>query len=663
MKSIDFEETSPFFRASLHDVNIPLRAQKVIAVFENAMRKGKFLKRYQKTKKTNKEDKSKNDEEASENKDAESANLTLDQYKIEIQNTVTKLRTLLDEVIDHPDVNIDNLEIESQLAFPGPTCQEVEGVHPIWTLLLEYIGKCHAMDSAEQPAVSSAIEAADDDVNIPRPSSYPHNTPNKIQKLKQEVKVEGTKNRKRRSCDLVVWKIGRYLFVMRDDASMLCIELKPGQRTYSNVLQMINEYEDQDCSHMSKSVAVGFNFAGVGVDTHATSLGGTLCFVSLYQLQLAQSGTPDAELSLKSTGVMPLFSSDVFDRWYNSDSPKTDAASRAISDVRKRLYPDSADHRSLENVQLGFKALWKLFGMSHSSLFGPEWNNVSPRLGKLLGSGTFGSVYEYNKSENTDYDDAVVKVSRFGRRKDIQKEVRVLRYLSDKQQEAHDHILRYRSHGFLQIEIGDVTMKMPAVISSPRGLPLLSQIKRKGIMEVVANGMESATNRLKLLGICHNDICFKNIVVIPDEKNWRAVLIDFSVASLAEEKLTGFYGTVPFIHRKVQKYESRKEWWPHQYFDLAALGFTMAFIAAGTGSCPWTGFSGKPVKDNKQLDYRVTVALGEIEKAECDEETKEKCKKWIKLDTTKITNLNKDTGNKESGIDWTEKEVVFTDLL
>ena len=672
MKAVAFEDPSPFSLASLRKVEIPLRAKLVIAVFEKAMGTGKFLKRYKKMKTSSGEKKggkTKSDEETSKDEDAESGSFTLPVYKEQIQNTVSKLRKVLDEVIDDHtkfvankdsneslQINIDELGIEPELAFPGPTCQEVEGVHPIWTLLLEYIGKCHAIDSTEKTAVSSHTDAD----GLPPPLRT-RKTPNETQRIKPEMATEGTIERKKRYSDLVVWKIGRFVSIMRDDAIMFCIELKPGQRTYSDVLQMINEYKDQNLCHMSKSVAVGFNFAGVGVNTHATSVGGTLCFVTVYQLQLSEAGTPNADLSLKSTDVMPLFSPEIIDSWYGSDPPKSAANRESIAKVKKRLYPDNgASHDSSDDVQLGFKALWQLFGMSHASLFGPEWKKASPGLGTLLGSGTFGSVYKY---QHLAYDDSVVKVSRFGRRKAIDNDVKVLSYLSKQHTDAHGHIQCYKKHGLLEIEIGGVTKKMPAVVTSPQGVPLLSCIKMKGIVQIVAEGMESALDCIHSLDVCHNDFGIKNIVMKYDGTSWRAVLIDFSVACSSKRELYGFVGTVPFVHRQIQIIASRTPWHPNPKFDRAALGFTMAFIAAGTGSCPWTGFSGKPVKDPDTLEDRVDAAIYAVKKADCEEKIKEKCTEWILLDNdTKKRGAAKRTRN-ENNDDWMKEKVSFTDLL
>ena len=92
--------------------------------------------------------------------------------------------------------------------------------------------------------------------------------------------------------------------------------------------------------------------------------------------------------------------------------------------------------------------------------------------------------------------------------------------------------------------------------------------------------------------------------------------IDFSIAVKANEKATGFSGTVNFTHRKIFEYYPRTEHVPCAKHDQASLGFTMAMFVNG-GSLPWSPIVGFPKTLNngnkplflKQANARLASAI------------------------------------------------------
>jgi serine/threonine protein kinase len=115
--------------------------------------------------------------------------------------------------------------------------------------------------------------------------------------------------------------------------------------------------------------------------------------------------------------------------------------------------------------------------------------------------------------------------------------------------------------------------------------------------------------------ICHNDVNDSNIMLVPDEgKKWRAILIDFSIASPQYQKMTGFHGTAPFVHRDVHE---NYHWLPVAEYDKTSLGFALV-VMLERGVVPWKGLNSKGSKiqtgegaslyDNRVV--QATAALG-----------------------------------------------------
>eukprot|EP00978_Attheya_sp_CCMP212_P039106 scaffold200363_cov50-Attheya_sp.AAC.2 len=168
---------------------------------------------------------------------------------------------------------------------------------------------------------------------------------------------------------------------------------------------------NQCLSHAAKSLLSCLRFArGAGVPSHATSVLCSLCGIEIIQLQLIDPGKRTARVEIVSTGLLALLNKSCFDKWYASDV--RDIHEDTVQELRNNLYPQDGNNVGGNDGTplLGIRAfLYQLMMSPRSFLISPEWKKVSRELGQLLGTGTFGMVFEADKNK-----EAAVKISKSG---------------------------------------------------------------------------------------------------------------------------------------------------------------------------------------------------------------------------------------------------------
>jgi tRNA A-37 threonylcarbamoyl transferase component Bud32 len=511
----------------------------------------------------------------------------LAKYKDKITTTKKLLKNAL--TLTSMATSCQKVAGEQKMHMPGPTCQEVEGVQEIFQVILEAI--CYSRTKAQANTAHSPL---------------PPDSPKKTTVSKEKF-VQGTDTRKKRRVDFTVWKRGRFIRVMRDDCMQMPVEVKAGQRSDKNVLEMVRQAREQTLSHLAKAVGPGFNFASRGIDTHATGVAASLFYVEVLQLKLDKMGTESASLKLHTTGPLPLLSKSQYMGWFNSDKVAkkrgqalTQKCGKAITDMAEVLYPGESTGTDASGVPLGLKALWITTGMTSKELFGPDWESIlkcspSSSVRRLLGSGAYGMVL---LKDNNKGNETALKVSKYGRYRHLDNEVKILR----KFQQWKTKIVNVPTlveDGTIMASIGGVQHEMRSIEFSPVGqspLFFCSRPEYPAVLLSVAAGISSALKFLHNRHYAHNDVSDKNVIIVTEEAGgsrttYQAVLIDFGIACPTAQAQTAFLGTREFVHREIHSLtRAGATWYPQKLYDTTSLGFTMAVLANG-GKLTWAELS------------------------------------------------------------------------
>lgn len=342
-------------------------------------------------------------------------------YEGHIQNTVDRLGSYFKKAMEEKDFPTitppEAMEekdpppaVTELIYFPGCTSQEVPGVQPVIATLLRAIGSCCHLshDMEKKLPLENGLSKQD---------SAHQTSPPKIDVRKERI-IAGSDVRKYGSCDFTIWVRRRFLVLMLDSSIELTIEVKPGQRIDKKPNALRHEARDQCLSHMSKSLLSCLRLAnGAGVPSHATSVFCTLTHIEIFQLQLIAPGTSESRLELLSSGPLPIVKKESFEKWFDCD----ERHAIDVGVLKEELYPDGMD---TEGVPLGIKALYKLMTSPRQDLIGPTWGKVSNQLKCLLGTGTFGMVFQSERCN-----EVAVKVSKSGLAYYIKREAEFLNYL------------------------------------------------------------------------------------------------------------------------------------------------------------------------------------------------------------------------------------------
>ena len=459
----------------------------------------------------------------------------------------------------------------------------------------------------------------------------------------REIPVVGLK---RENCvpirygDFGVNQPGCGLMVHPPDSIPVVLELKPITRSGESTQSITKGGEQQVVCHMAKYVSMCFNFAGAGVDCHATCALVTLAYMQIIQLHLVETGTKSARLELKRSPCFPFFQKEICRIWLTSNHGLTEdgdvSSPQSVKYWMNLLYgEDETD----VNVPSGFKALYKLLTASSVDLFGSSWTSrVTPPLGSLIGAGSFSYVFAKGSS--------VTKVSRVGRSNGLVKEAAALKLLGE--ENGHSSIPHLQAFGLISLQMGSAMFQLPRIQMTPKANTLAAERfyslerasgGRERLMKM-ATEVEEALKFVHSKGISHNDVSLQNILIQP---GGQALLADYTIASTLDNgQIPGLTGTPPTSHRDVH---SRKSRVARPFHDFASLGFVCAILCMEDTDDRWSGEAGA-FDDEEQASLRVAAACSSIKSFLGEGDDAEKLKGWVLKDNESYFAKKKSKGRK-----------------
>ena len=524
------------------------------------------------------------------------------------------------------------------LFLPGPLSPEVECVQPLLVALLRSLGT-----ACENLNPESTVS---EDEDQPMKKSKPP-TPHKI--IKQDRAVAGTSLRQKRIADEAVAADGCFKFFHFDDSIEVTAEIKPGERMRSSgsgegPIALRKQGENQKLSHLAKHLYVGFNFVGLGTDTMATGMFLTVTHVQFTQLKLVNMGTPDAKLVLHQSSTMPLLSLENFTKYVKAGSEKFP---QDWEQLKQEMYgtgeqPQQVDGSATTSVPSGLVALFNIMTTSRADLFGPS-GFTSRDVDELLGTGSFASVHSVPNYENV-----VVKLSRYGASELIENEAKVLRALQMETSAPGTLsnniritskdvcIVQLLSTGGMdiEIEIGGVSKSLPGLHLAPRGLPasrylasINDFIEKNRRLKYIGARLFAAVDYMHSKGFHHRDISVDNIMI--DPQTLEPFFVDFGLSCNKTKLEKGFVGSPRFTHREIfEKYPSDK-YYPDPKYDKSALAFSMAALSR-KGHCPWVSFQPRTLNKDRRQEFEAWADQRSEKAWKCLEDStfKEEWKVW-----------------------------------
>jgi serine/threonine protein kinase len=256
---------------------------------------------------------------------------------------------------------------------------------------------------------------------------------------------------------------------------------------------------------------------------------------------------------------------------------------------------------------------------TRKDLVGPR-PDISAVLGDMIGFGTFASVYKHKTDDNQ-----VAKLSRYGADAALARETATLRALLAKLPAGSNiGIARFIGNDKVDINIGGVDVKLPALVMEPRGVSLEMwlakyielETKKKALIDF-GDQLSTALAFIHENGYYHNDISPKNIMF--DTRGNTAFLIDFGLASEAGKNIKGFRGTASYYaHRVIFQMYPYVSWKPAPEYDRTSLAFSMAALSNG-GKRLWNSYqpanldNARKVASKLWAGKRTAAAKGKLQ--------------------------------------------------
>ena len=483
---------------------------------------------------------------------------------------------------------------------PGAYAHETDGTQPWIRCLLQLIGACWEPDSSERSSPAKNF-------------------------VLREAGTPSSPYRRKRSVDFLLQKKGRLSAVILDNNMTVPVTAKPGCRGSDQPDTLWNEATNQVLAHLAKHLVVGFNFAGWGVPCHITGIVVSMAAIQILQLGYENVSTPDAKLVLYQSKLMPLMKVEHFQKWTDSAGHTNQ---ESFDTLKTDLYgTDGTGGVDGVGLPLGVRVLFNLMNQPSEKLYGFSVDSQADILGTPIGSG--GTAIVFRKKGDAA---SVIKVSRYGIKRGIKNEREILKKLAAGCTNLPKEIANSFPGDKLQVKLGSVEMSLPAIELSPAGKNAsvyLNSTKKTKVpgLRLIFEGINSALKYLHEKKICHCDVTPQNIIIVGEESNARAVLIDFSVARDLGESVTGFGGTPDYTHREIFL---KKTWTSGEEKDKAGLGFTMAFFA-NDSILPWESLASSWELESA-LENRLERALEVTQEADCEQHIKTEIEKLLEYD-------------------------------
>jgi hypothetical protein len=267
------------------------------------------------------------------------------------------------------------------VSFPGPRSQEAIGSQPLNLWILEKLA-----EGASRRNYDCEVENAND-------TKRHSPAKNVSREIAPVVGIAGPSSRgKVRIGEFTVAKVGKLLWVYSADTLPIVIQIKALYRADTSWKKLAETAVQQAVNHMSSFLSMCLNFAGTGLNGHATSATGSRAYVKVIHLELVGMGTSSCKLQLRETCMYPLMSKHNFTKWANSNNRA--AESNEFEDLSNIFYP-GCDNNDNQIPLTGFGLMYQLIIAPTEELFGQLWrndNSSSDKLGTLLGIRTFDYV-------------------------------------------------------------------------------------------------------------------------------------------------------------------------------------------------------------------------------------------------------------------------------
>jgi hypothetical protein len=378
---------------------------------------------------------------------------------------------------------------------------------------------------------------------------------------------------------------------------------------------MHEQCSNQVRGHLAKRTLAAFNIANLGIDSKSVGLVITPVYIQVIEMNLQNMGSERVEVEYKKSKLLPLVDEKAFEAFV---SKKTHENSHGyLHGLLKKAFNNGG-------VPDGIRHLWSLLHTKDEDLgvvffqndrdqahFIPSNGNEEEEveLATLLGAGSHGLVYApRGNAANAEESNYVVKASAIGESIYIKKELRALYALEGSGTDGDKYISKIKHYGHVRYLIRQTTNAcVPAFLLEPAGRSALSHLSSLNLGEKddqlitlwrhMNDGLAYAHGK----HVIHLDVSPRNIIYVRNGEKF--VLIDWGCAATGEEKVKGFYGTLPFAHAEVHKKANTQEWIPRAKHDKASLLFTLFALDAGT-PVPWSGFNRRLDEDTGVLEKR-----------------------------------------------------------
>jgi Protein kinase domain len=576
----------------------------------------------------------------------------LDQFNSRFQQAFTSAEAVCVLRVDHDPVPYEtylaglqefgqqlcgpSVNSNSSANIPSPTAAEVRGAQQYLLVLLQELsfavsqgGQQEANEAAQivQPSLTSSQLAASEpcltEESTPLEQMPISSSPSKTVLFNR--KVRAVQGEHERIVDVSIASVARHILEFRVDAPEIAVEIKTFCNKGEGPQSLIKTARQQVLSHLAKQVDVGFNFAGIGMDTQATGMVLTPSCVEILQLQVVNVGTKNVTLKVLTTGCRPLLPRQNYDTWIaglvNDKIYKTHW--KEVNEHTKELYDSTASTN--DAIPAGLVALVKILTTSRKNLstvspLNPSTTTVSAssdsvsvslELDHMIGFGAFASVYSCRGK----YHKTVLKVSRHGEMGELLQESKVLQELGAGSK-FHPTV---RSLLDPSVHMAGLKLPINALWLEPRAICIQRALANNWTsLPRIGRELINCLTYVHNKGFAHNDISPKNIMIHPQTRH--TLLIDFGLAAPLRSDIVGFRGNVLYAHRSIfASYGNSTKWTCNRENDEASLALSLAVIS-NNGVCPWRPPRKFWLSDIGRLDpwasERSEIALDQLRQAD-----------------------------------------------
>lgn len=514
---------------------------------------------------------------------------------------------------------------ETQTYCPSMVAMELLGVQPAIKALIDAINNHDCAGESNSSNPFSPRKNAEPNVRIPSsnvriPSSKP---PHDQAASSRERKI-------RRTVDFVAYKPGRNKIVMIDSAMRLPIEVKPLFRSKENPENLNAQCKNQIFGHLAKYLNKSFNFRGIGFSSFATGVVCTLCYVQVIQVYLiVENANKEGRGMIRKykmeSNYLPLISLVNFEAWEQKHGTEWQRRKeKYLKKLKTKLYGKNldggiSDSGSDSGIPIGILALREIMKQPRRRLFGPDLDakyrevvdKPELQIKGVFGQGAQGVVLGAEESKDGRTQSYVIKAHGNVPKAFLVHESNILKKLGQVRGSSpppSDIVSILETKVELKVQLGSWEEKVPALLLSPQGVPLLHHLlskdksdERYDIAKAVWFQGKEALNYIHDKEILHNDISPKNFIVVRDE-TLKLCLVDFGTACPKGYELPYFCGTAAYSHDDlVKRYPGGYE--PRVEYDKYGLAVTV--LATKDGGKPRWDMSN--FKTNRKLDREAVL--------------------------------------------------------